>query len=73
MEASTQMTGKSEAREQTPVLSMSKESTSSSRSSKSIILRKQLQAEKLALQLKIAKEKCEEEFNSFALKLSDVP
>ena len=37
------------------------ESTSSSKTSKSSILRKNLQVEKLALELKIAKQKCEEE------------
>ena len=36
-------------------------STSTSKGSKSSILRKKLQAEKLALELKIAKQKCEEE------------
>ena len=37
------------------------ESTSTSKASKSSILRKNLQVEKLALELKIAKQKCEEE------------
>ena len=37
------------------------ESTSSSKASKSSILRKNVQVEKLALELKIAKQKCEEE------------
>ena len=55
------MSGNSELREQTPVLFTSEESTSSSKSSKSSILRKKLQAEKLALELKIAEKKCEEE------------
>ena len=55
------MSGKSEPREQTPVLFTSKGSTSSSKSSKSSILRKKLQAEKLALELKIAEQKCQEE------------
>ena len=36
------------------------ESTSSSKASKSSILRKNLQVEKLALELKIAKQKCSE-------------
>ena len=39
----------------------SSESTSTSKASKSSILRKKLQAEKLALELKIAKQKCKEE------------
>ena len=43
----------------------SKGSTSSSKSSKSSILRKKLQAEKLALELKIAEKKCEEEIKLF--------
>ena len=62
---STQMSGKSEPREQRPVLFTSKGSTSSSKSSKSSILRKKLQAEKLALELKIAEQKCEEEIKLF--------
>ena len=62
---STQMSGKSKPREQTPVLFTSKGSTSSSKSSKSSILRKKLQAEKLALELKIAEQKCEEESKLF--------
>ena len=59
------MSGKSEPREQTPVLFTSKGSTSSSKSSKSSILRKKLQAEKLALELKIAEQKCQEEIKLF--------
>ena len=55
------MSGKSEPR----VLFTSKGSTSSSKSSKSSILRKKLQAEKLALELKIAEQKCEEEIKLF--------
>ena len=39
----------------------SSESTSASKASKSSILRKNLQVEKLALELKTAKQKCEEE------------
>ena len=41
------------------------ESASSSKSSKSSILRKKLQDEKLALELKIAELKCEEEIKLF--------
>ena len=62
---STQMSGKSEPREQRPVLFTSKGSTSSSKSSKSSILRKKLQAEKVALERKIAEQKCEEEIKLF--------
>ena len=48
-------------RDQTPKLFTSNESTTTSKSSKSSILRKKLQAEKLALELEIAEQKCEEE------------
>ena len=48
-------------RDQTMKLFPSCESTSTSKVSKSSILRKKLQAGKLALELKIAEEKCEEE------------
>ena len=48
-------------RDQTMKLFPSSESTSTSKASKSSILRKKLQAGKLALELKIAKEKCEQE------------
>ena len=56
------MSGKSEPREQTPVLLTSKGSTNSSKSSKNC---KKLQAEKLALELKIAEQKCKEEIKLF--------
>ena len=59
------MSGKSEPREKTPVFFTSKGCTSSSKSSESSILRKKLQAEKLALELKIAEQKCEEEIKLF--------
>ena len=59
------MSGKSEPREQTPVLFTSKGSTNSSKSSKISFLRKKLQAEKLALELKIAEQKCDEEIKLF--------
>ena len=59
------MSGKSESRQETPVLFTSKGSTSSSKSSKSSILRKKLHAEKLALELKIAEQKCQEEIKLF--------
>ena len=59
------MSGKSEPREQTPVLFTSKGSTSSSKSSKSSILRKKLEAEKLSLELKIAEQNCQEEIKLF--------
>ena len=62
---STQMSGKSEPREQTPVLFTSEGSTSSSKSSKSSILRKKLEAEMQALELKIAEQKCQEEIKLF--------
>ena len=50
-------------RDQTLKLFPSSESTSMSKASKSSILRKKLQAEKLALKLKIAAQKCEEEIS----------
>ena len=59
------MSGKIEPREQTPVLFTSKGSTSSSKSSKSSILRKKLEAEKLSLELKIAEQNCQEEIKLF--------
>ena len=48
-------------RDQTLKLFPSSESTRTSKASKSSFLRKKLQAEKLALELKIAEQKCEEE------------
>ena len=48
-------------RDQTLKLFPSGESTSTFKASKSSTLRKKLQAEKLALELKIAEQKCEEE------------
>ena len=48
-------------RDQTMKLFPSSESTNTSEASKSSILRRKLQADKLALQLKIAQQMCEEE------------
>ena len=48
-------------RDRTLPLFTSNESTTSSKSSKSSILRKKLQAEKLAFELKIAERECEDE------------
>ena len=47
--------------DQTLQLFTAGQSTTSSKSSKNSILKKKLQAEKLALELKIAEEKCKEE------------
>ena len=57
------MSVSNEQRDQTLKLFPSSESNSPSKANKSSILRKKLQAEKPALEIKIAEQKCEEEIS----------